>query len=160
MHTVVGDDVPTALLKFARGVNATQLVLGTPRRSRLAQVFDEGIGAAVLQASGPIDMHMVTHHEARRGVWWRIGRNPVIGALTRSHRIAGWALALVLPAACAAVGVVLRERIELSTALAMVIVALQAKGRGRAMPSPVLGASPDALHDLVTEAFPTWRCGR
>ncbi|MFF3135361.1 L-threonylcarbamoyladenylate synthase [Streptomyces mirabilis] len=30
---------------------------------------------------------------------------------------------------------------------------LQAKGRGRAMPSPVLVASPDALHELVTD-FP------
>ncbi|WP_328629359.1 L-threonylcarbamoyladenylate synthase [Streptomyces sp. NBC_00353] len=28
---------------------------------------------------------------------------------------------------------------------------LEAKGRGRAMPSPVLVASPDALHDLVTD---------
>src|SRR6185437_4912541 len=37
LHTVVGDDVPTALLDFARGVNATQLVLGTSRRSRVAR---------------------------------------------------------------------------------------------------------------------------
>ena len=64
-HTVVGDDVPAALLDFARGVNATQLVLGTSRRSRLARVFDEGIGATVVQRSGSIDVHMVTHSEAR-----------------------------------------------------------------------------------------------
>ena len=39
-HTVVGgEDVPTALLDFARGVNATQLVIGTSRRSRLARTF-------------------------------------------------------------------------------------------------------------------------
>ena len=41
-HTVVGEDVAGALLDFARGVNATQLVLGTSRRSRLARVFSEG----------------------------------------------------------------------------------------------------------------------
>src|SRR4029079_7677304 len=35
-HQVVGDDIPTALLDFARGVNATQLVLGASRRTRLA----------------------------------------------------------------------------------------------------------------------------
>src|SRR5262249_9642174 len=66
-HTVVGDDVPTALLDFARGVNATQLVLGTSRRSRWARLFDEGIGSAVIQGSGSIDVHMVTHHEAPPG---------------------------------------------------------------------------------------------
>ena len=38
-HQVVGDDVAAALLDFARGVNATQLVLGASRRGRLAQVF-------------------------------------------------------------------------------------------------------------------------
>ncbi len=45
---------------FARDENATQLVLGTSRRSRWARMFDEGIGASVVQQSGPIDVHMVT----------------------------------------------------------------------------------------------------
>ena len=70
LHTVVGDDVPTALLDFAREMNATQLVIGTSRRSRWARIFDEGIGAAVVQHSGKIDVHMVTHEEARRGSSW------------------------------------------------------------------------------------------
>ena len=34
-HQVVGADIPTALLDFARGVNATELVLGVSRRGRL-----------------------------------------------------------------------------------------------------------------------------
>ena len=38
-HQVVGADIPAALLDFARGVNATQLVLGASRRSRLAQLL-------------------------------------------------------------------------------------------------------------------------
>src|SRR5271167_4871968 len=38
LHTVVGDDVPTALLDFAREMNATQLVIGTSRRSRWARI--------------------------------------------------------------------------------------------------------------------------
>ncbi|MGB6039541.1 MAG: universal stress protein, partial [Gordonia sp. (in: high G+C Gram-positive bacteria)] len=33
-YSVVGDDVPVTLLDFARAMNATQLVLGTSRRSR------------------------------------------------------------------------------------------------------------------------------
>ena len=52
LHTVVGDDVPSALLDFARDENATQLVIGTSRRSRWARIFEEGIGAAVVQQSG------------------------------------------------------------------------------------------------------------
>ena len=67
LHTVVGDDVPAALLEFARDMNATQLVLGTSRRSRWARIFDEGIGATVVQNSEGIDVHMVTHDEAGRG---------------------------------------------------------------------------------------------
>lgn len=68
LHTVTGDNVPNTLLEFAREVNATQLVLGTSRRSRWARMLDEGIGSAVVQASGKIDVHMVTHEEANRGL--------------------------------------------------------------------------------------------
>ncbi len=95
-HTVIGDDVPESLLEFARGVDATQLVLGTSRRSRWARVVDEGIGSTVVQRSGSIDVHMVTHPEARRGRrWWRPGRNP----LPLLRRNWGWVLAVVLPLA-------------------------------------------------------------
>ena len=70
VHTVVGDDVPTALLEFAREMNATQLVLGTSRRSRWARIFDEGIGSTVVQRSEKIDVHMVTHEHAKGGFRW------------------------------------------------------------------------------------------
>jgi two-component system sensor histidine kinase KdpD len=124
-HTVVGDDVPAALLDFARGVNATQLVLGTSRRPRWARVFDEGIGAAVVQASGPIDVHMVTHDEASRG--WRIRRER--SALARPRLLLGSVLAVVAPALLTALGVLLKPQVGLSTdvvgyVLAVVIVAL------------------------------------
>ncbi len=112
-HSVVGDDVPTALLEFARGVNGTQLVLGTSRRSRLARAFDEGIGAAVVQESGAIDVHMVTHDESRRGLRWKIGRN----ALSRARQLAGWAAALALPALVTVLGLFWREDIDYSTDL-------------------------------------------
>lgn len=139
-HTVVGDDVPTALLDFARGVNATQLVLGTSRRSRLARVFDEGIGAAVIQASGPIDVHMVTHDEARRGSRWRRGgaKHP------RSRELLGWGLAVLLPALVTAVGRLWHDSLSSSTDLigfflATVVVALVG-GYGPAVVTAFLGA--------------------
>ena len=61
-HTVVGgEDVPTALLDFARGANATQLVLGTSRRSRLARMFVEGVGSRVAAESGTIDVQATAY---------------------------------------------------------------------------------------------------
>src|SRR5207244_3318441 len=104
-HTVVGDDVPAALLDFARGVNATQLVLGTSRRSRWERLFDEGIGSAVIRGSGPIDVHMVTHDEAARGVRIPWGHT----ALSRSRRLTGWALAVLAPAWLTLLGFGLRS---------------------------------------------------
>ncbi|NUT45903.1 MAG: DUF4118 domain-containing protein, partial [Saccharothrix sp.] len=100
----------------------------------------EGIGAAVIQASGPIDVHMVTHDEARRGVRWMVDRTP----LGRSRRITGWAMAVLLPALCALVGVLFKDAIELSTALAgfllaTVVVALSG-GLGPALFAAFLGA--------------------
>ena len=110
-HTVVGDDVPAALLDFARGVNATQLVVGTSRRSRVARLFDEGIGASVVQRSGSIDVHMVTHAEASRG--WR--PRPEHSPLGLPRRVGGWAAAVVLPALATLLGVLLRQELSLST---------------------------------------------
>lgn len=150
-HSVVGDDVPTALLEFARGVNATQLVLGTSRRSRLARALDEGIGAAVIHDSGPIDVHMVTHDAARRGLRWKIGRN----ALGRARLLAGWAASAVLPAVVTVLGLFWRDDIAYSTdlvgfLLATCVVALIG-GLGPALVSAFLGAG--LLNFYFTEPY-------
>ena len=64
-HSVVGDDVPTALLQFARAENATQLVLGVSRRGRITRFLSGyGIGEIVTRDSGDIDVHMVTHEKS------------------------------------------------------------------------------------------------
>src|SRR4029079_6509781 len=61
-HQILGDDVPAALLEFARAENATQLVLGVSRRSRLSALLTgTGIGGEITRASGDIDVHLVTH---------------------------------------------------------------------------------------------------
>jgi two-component system sensor histidine kinase KdpD len=142
-HTVVGDDVPAALLDFARGVNATQLVLGTSRRSRLARVFEEGIGAAVLQDSGHIDVHLVTHAEAGRGLALP-SRSGKQGSLSRMRVGYGWALAVLLPLLATALGIIGRGLLGLSTDvvlffLAIVVVALVG-GLGPALLAAVAGA--------------------
>ncbi|MFI2187044.1 ATP-binding protein [Streptomyces sioyaensis] len=99
-HSVVGDHVPTALLDFARAENATQLVLGTSRRSWLSRLLaPRGIGEDTVELSGDIDVHMVTHERAGRG-----RRLPVPGRqLPHARRVAGPVAGLVLPALLTAV---------------------------------------------------------
>ncbi|OBI43611.1 sensor histidine kinase KdpD [Mycobacterium sp. E796] len=102
LHTVVGDDVPTALLDFARENNATQLVIGTSRRPRWARIFEEGIGPTIVERSGKIDVHMVTHEESTRGLH--------LGSLVpRERRVASWLAAVIVPSAVCAVSVTLLD---------------------------------------------------
>jgi len=89
-HQVVGDDVARSILDFATGVNATQIVIGASRRSRLTALFSEGVGATVVRESGEMDVHMVTHKEARRGL--RLGTRS--RSLSRRRRVTGWLLAV------------------------------------------------------------------
>jgi two-component system, OmpR family, sensor histidine kinase KdpD len=89
-HQVLGDDVGEALLEFAHSVDATQLVLGTSRRSRWARMLRDGIGARVIDGSGEIDVHIVTVSSVAP-TGWRLP--PFTGALTARRRWLGWALA-------------------------------------------------------------------
>lgn len=103
VHTVVGDDVGKSLLDFAREMNATQLVIGTSRRSRWARVFDEGIGAAIVQHSGKIDVHMVTHEEAKRGLTLR-------AVSPRERRVISWLAAVIVPSVICALTALFLDR--------------------------------------------------
>jgi two-component system sensor histidine kinase KdpD len=91
-HQVVGDDIPGALVDFARAVNATQLVIGSSRRSRLAAALTgPGIGASVLRDSGNIDVHIVNLASAAGN----LALPRFVGALTAKRRVAGFAIALL-----------------------------------------------------------------
>lgn len=91
-HQVIGDDIPTSLVEFARSVNATQLVLGASRRGRIAAAFTgPGIGATVVRESADVDVHMVNHG----AVGGRFALPPLTGALTLKRRILGFVVALV-----------------------------------------------------------------
>jgi two-component system sensor histidine kinase KdpD len=65
-HSVVGDDTATAILDFAKAENATQVLIGASRRGRLSTLANPGVGEIVIAESGDIDVHIVTHDEARR----------------------------------------------------------------------------------------------
>ena len=97
-HQVVGDDVPRALLDFARGVNATQLVLGASRRGRFAQIFLRAASASPPpRLSGPIDVHLVTHEAGQPRAAAAEARR---ARLTARRRLAGFAVAAASGCRC------------------------------------------------------------
>ncbi|MEN0103967.1 MAG: ATP-binding protein [Curtobacterium sp.] len=92
-HQVVGDDVPTTLVRFARSIDATQIVIGVSRRTRAAAALTgPGIGNTVIRESGDIDVHVVTHERAGGGFALpRLG-----GSLSRGRVLSAFGLAVVV----------------------------------------------------------------
>ncbi|NYI95953.1 two-component system sensor histidine kinase KdpD [Streptomonospora nanhaiensis] len=118
-HEVIGDDVPTALIEFARGANATQLVLGASRRGRLGHALSPGVGLTTTAMAGSIDVHLVTHEHVGRG-----GRGGPVPALPRRRRLLGHAPALgALPLLVPATGLPAGED-SLPTAILVVFAAV------------------------------------
>jgi two-component system sensor histidine kinase KdpD len=92
-HQVVGDDVPGALLAFARAENATQLVLGASRRRWLSALLTgPGVSLRTIRESGDIDVHIVTHARMGRGRRLPAQRS----GLSVPRQVAGYALAVCL----------------------------------------------------------------
>ncbi|MFJ8432800.1 ATP-binding protein [Kitasatospora sp. NPDC094019] len=124
-HVVVGDDIPTSLLAFARAHDATQLVLGTSRRGRTARFLTgPGIGETTVDASEDIDVHMVTHEFTGRGRLPALGRRH-----SRRRTVAGYLAGLLVPSLLTLVLSRFHETVNLTTdtlifQLGVVVVAL------------------------------------
>ncbi|ADD41143.1 sensor histidine kinase [Stackebrandtia nassauensis] len=118
-HQVIGDDIPTALLDFARGVNATQLVLGASRRGRFAQILSTGVGVTTTAKSGSIDVHLVTHDRVAK-----VKRPTSPAPLSRQRRITGFtATILGLPALVAAL-LPLRDDLNATSIMLIMLTAV------------------------------------
>jgi two-component system sensor histidine kinase KdpD len=59
-HEIVGGDASLALVDFARGERATQLVMGSSRRSRWSHLTRGSVINRVVRASGDIDVHIIS----------------------------------------------------------------------------------------------------
>jgi two-component system, OmpR family, sensor histidine kinase KdpD len=93
-HSVSGDDVAHAILDFAKGVNATQIVLGVSRQGRLQSVLSPGVGETVVAGSGDIDVHLVSHAYAGKGMGKPPGRGMGIGIGVGIKRVSlAWLMA-------------------------------------------------------------------
>ncbi len=96
-HSVVGEDVPAAVVDFAAGTNATMIIVGVSRHGRLRKLFTGTTGDRIASLAGSIDVHLVTHEQVGR----RAVAKPILSPLSRSRQAAGWVSAVVLPLALA-----------------------------------------------------------
>ena len=121
-HQVLGDDVATAVLEFARAENATQVILGATRHSRLYSLINGSTNHDVIRLSGPIDVHIVTHEHAAT----RLGLPRPRSGLSLHRRLLGLGTAVVglplLTLALSAAGGALNLASDLLAYLLLVLV--------------------------------------
>jgi len=120
-HQVVGENVPEALLTFARAENATQLVLGASRRKWLSALLTgPGVSMRTIRDSGDIDVHIVTHAEMGRGR----GLPRTQGGLPLRRQLAGYVLAVALMPMLTVGLAWLRHQVNLTSDVLLFLVAV------------------------------------
>lgn len=66
-HSVTGDDTAEAVLEFAHGVNATQILVAASRLRPWQRVLTQTMAELIIAEAGDIDVHVVTHAKAGVG---------------------------------------------------------------------------------------------
>jgi two-component system, OmpR family, sensor histidine kinase KdpD len=119
---VVGADVGSALVETARELNATQIILGSTRRSRWVELTRGSVINQVIRTSGPgIDVHVISAGPARSE------RPPVGGrrrpaTLPRRRQLLGLALACSGALALTVLLAQLREHVGLPSVLLLFLL--------------------------------------
>jgi two-component system, OmpR family, sensor histidine kinase KdpD len=91
---ITGLDVAQSLVHFARAENATQLVLGASRQSRLAELVHGSIINRVVRDATPLDVHVISSSTSADDVPARFP-SPRLTAVPPRRRQLGWLLATV-----------------------------------------------------------------
>ncbi|GGF46368.1 sensor histidine kinase [Marmoricola endophyticus] len=146
-HSVVGEDVPAAVVDFAEGANATMIVVGVSRHGRLRRLFTGTTGDRTAEVAGAIDVHLVTHD--LQGSSGMRAKGLLAPPLSRERQVLGLVGAVALPAGLAAMLHVFSDTDQLPVAsfglmAATVLVAL------------VGGLLPALLAALVAFVFLNW----
>ena len=142
-HELADPDIPAALLAFAQAENATQLVLGATRRTRLAALRPATtIRSQLIRRGGGIGMHVVPCPPAASGVPQhspRPSQRPKRRPLTRGDHRRG------APAPTAAAGAAERRPGLRLTALLVAVIAL---GAGLPAPATTLDTRSSGLERM------------
>jgi two-component system, OmpR family, sensor histidine kinase KdpD len=145
-HSIIGDNVSQALLEFAQAKNATQLVLGTSRRSRVNRFLTgRGIGETTVIQSGDIDVHMVTHEPPTQSPGRTKARallppNPLRVAAWGHDRWRGPTAAVLIPPALTAVLTQTPHQINLTSQVLLFLAAVVAIARLGGLVSALIAA--------------------
>ena len=157
-HEVVGDEVATAVVQFARAEHATQIVLGATHRSRWSEVWRGSVVNRVVRAAGDLDVHVISRTDQEPGTAgssWRptILRSP----LSRQRRLLGWAVGLIGLPLLTFLLVVLREGFglpgDLMAYVLLVVAAAAIGGTGPGLTTAV--ASGFVVNWFLTEPYNT-----
>ncbi len=134
-----GADVADALLSFARAENATQMVLGASRRSRLLTLIaGKSIPTRLARRAEHIDVHLVSRRDtAERGHWSAQVRTAFHYRKARAERDSAQAAALTRLAGCVLRGhddlpALLEEMRQISGLAAVSLLEWRQNGSGRA----------------------------
>lgn len=110
-HRIIGDDIAEAITDFARGANATLIVIGASSKRPWQSLFVGSVSTAVVTNAGEaIDVHVVTHERARRGSLPRSN-----DLLSRRRRTLGWLTAVLGPPALVAAETAVEGAVSLTT---------------------------------------------
>ncbi len=90
-HVVAGDDVASAILDFASGVNASQIVVGESTRPRLVAALSMSVTRAIIRGSADVDVLVVTHV----GIETDVARRKREARISGRRHMWGWIAAVV-----------------------------------------------------------------
>jgi two-component system sensor histidine kinase KdpD len=122
-HEVAGADIGEALLDAARSLNATQIVMGATRRSRWQRLTRGSVIGRVIRDSGTaIDIHVISHPEARSEEAFVVPRTRRPRALPRRRQALGWLLAAAGLPLLTLVLAQLRNQLELPSVMLLFLL--------------------------------------
>ena len=129
VHDVVGQSTAEALVSFARAEKATQLVIGSSKRSRWYEMWHGSFVARASRLASGIDIHVIAgeYNEGGEAVSAARARPPV----ERRSRLAAWLLTVAGIPLLTLIATSLRDDVDLSTILLVfltLVVAISALG--------------------------------
>jgi two-component system sensor histidine kinase KdpD len=124
---IVGERVPTALVEFARGEKATQIVIGASRRGRWQEILRGSVVARIAREAQGFDVHVIAQAEKKivetDGAVTRTASRRRHLAPSRNRQLIGWALTLVGLPVMTAILAALSDNVTLATDLMLYLVA-------------------------------------
>ena len=94
-HELVSDDVPGALVEFAKAMRASRLVVGASRRSRFSELTSGSIVREVIRRAGPLEVHVIADQAITQARPTAARRAPATGIFSSRRLWLGTALSLV-----------------------------------------------------------------